>query len=210
MTSDEKRIRTLRHARIRRVKQFLKWMPRKANLDRYPVLKWFSKAARKRPYLWSFKVSSCTPAFYFGALIAFMPLMGVQIILALLAAIFLRANLPITVGLQAISNPLTITLLYPLNFLIGRKTMELFGIGSELNYLMTGINALFVGGVILGLAVGGALDLSYRLMVHEAGKLNLGRRPAGAMRTSPGEVEETPESATETEAQVAPVKNPES
>jgi len=177
VTSDETKMQKLRHARIRRVKQLLKWMPRKGNLERYPVIKWFSKAARKRPYLWSFKVSSCTPAFYFGSVVAFVPLMGVQLILAFVAAIFLRANLPIIVGLQAISNPLTIAFLWPLNFFIGRKIMDFFGIGTELNPIMSGMNATFLGGIVLGLAAGACFDLFYRLMVHEASKLNLVRRP---------------------------------
>jgi uncharacterized protein len=176
VTREEKDLRTLRHARIRRVKQLLKWMPRRANLDRYPVVKWFAKAARKRPYLWSFKVPSCTPAFYFGSLIAFMPLMGVQIILAFAAAIFLRANLPITIGLQAISNPVTIAFLYPLNFMIGRKTMDFFGLGAELNPIMSGMQATFLGGIVLGLTVGASLDLFYRLTVYEASKLASARR----------------------------------
>lgn len=213
MTSDETKIQKLRHARIRRVKQFLKWMPRKANLERYPVIKWFAKAARKRPYLWSFKVSSCTPAFYFGSLVAFMPLMGVQIILAFVAAIFLRANLPIIVGLQAISNPLTIAFLWPLNFFIGRKVMDFFGIGAELNPIMSGMNATFLGGIILGLGVGACLDLFYRLMVHEAGKLNLVRRPNREPRPRLSVSEDSappgPPSATDPAESAPPAKVPE-
>jgi uncharacterized protein len=177
VTADEKRSRIRRHARIRRVKQLLKWMPRRSNLDRYPVLKWFAKAARKRPYLWSFKVPSCTPAFYFGSLIAFMPLMGVQILLAFVAAIFLRANLPIMVGLQGISNPLTIPFLYPLYFIMGRRTMEFLGMGLELNPIVGGMHATFLGGAIVGLAAGVTLDLFYRFMVFEARKHSLRRAP---------------------------------
>lgn len=177
VTSDESKLQMLRHARIRRVKQLLKWLPRKANLERYPILKWFAKAARRRPYLWSFKVSNCTPAFYFGSLIACMPLMGIQIVFAFAAALFLRANLPITIGLQAISNPLTITILYPLNFMIGRRLMDFFGIGIGLNPIMGGMHAVFVGGVVLGLALGAVLDLLYRFMAHEAAKFNLARTP---------------------------------
>lgn len=209
VTSDEKKLRMLRHARIRRVKQILKWMPRRANLDRYPILKWFAKTARKRPYLWSFRVSSCTPAFYFGSLIAFLPLMGVQVVLALAAAIFLRANLPITIGLQAISNPVTIAFLYPLCFLIGRKTMNLFGMGADLNPILSGMHATFLGGVMLGLTVGATLDLLYRLMVHEASKFALGRVPAKS-ETSPDSANEDSDPAGTEGKPSIPAEKPES
>lgn len=185
MTAEESRLQTLRHARIRRVKQLLKWMPRKANLERYPVLKWFAKAARRRPYLWSFKISSCTPAFYVGSLIAFLPLMGIQILLAFGAALFLRGNLPITIGLQAISNPLTIPFLYPLYFLVGRRTMDFFGFGPDLNPAAGALHALFLGGAIIGLLIGATLDLLYRFMVYEANRHSARRAPK-APKTAAG------------------------
>lgn len=138
-------------------------MPRRSNVDRYPVLKWFAKAARARPYLWSFKAAQVSPALYAGCIVAFLPLMGVQIILALGLALVLRANLPIAVGLQAISNPLTIPVLYPIYFFLGRQTMTFFGIGREFHPIMNNLHATFLGGVIVGLLVGAILDLLYRL-----------------------------------------------
>lgn len=184
MTADEIRLQSRRHLRIRRVKQLLKWMPRRANLERYPVLRWFAKAARKRPYLWSFKPTSCIPAVYFGSIIAFMPLMGVQIFLGLVAALFLRANLPIMIGLQGISNPVTVPFLYPLYYYLGRRVMALLGLGTELNPIMGAMHATFVGGAIVGLLVGVVLDFLYRVMLFEArrhGDRKLtGKIPSGA------------------------------
>ncbi len=171
-------------------------MPRKANLDRYPVLKWFAAFARARPFLWSFKVSSCTPAFYAGSFIAFLPLMGVQIILALGAAIFLRANLPILVGLQAISNPFTIPFLYAFYYMVGKRVMSFLGVGLELNPLLGGFHATFLGGAIVGLLVGAVLDLLYRLTIYETRKLALptrrGKAPAADQPERAGEVIATP------------------
>lgn len=137
-------------------------MPRRSNVDRYPVLKWFASAARKRPYLWSFKVPQVSPALYVGSVIAFLPLMGVQIVLGFGAALLLRANLPIMVGLQGISNPFTIPFLYPIYFFIGKNLMEFLGIGRDLNPIMSPLHATFLGGAIVGLMAGAVLDLLYR------------------------------------------------
>ena len=177
MNADFKDWQSRRHARIRRVKQLLRWMPRRANVDRYPVLKWFAAAARKRPYLWSFKTSSCTPAFYFGSIITFLPLVGIQIPLAFLGALACRANLPITIALQAISNPLTVPFLYPMYFLLGRRVIRFFGLGEDVNPVFGAMHATFLGGAIIGLTVGIVLDLIYRLLVYEARKHNERHRP---------------------------------
>jgi hypothetical protein len=67
-----------RHKRIRLVKRLLRPLPRRTNIHRYPVLKWFGEAARKRAYLWSFRVGAMTPAFYVGSLLTLQPLIGVQ------------------------------------------------------------------------------------------------------------------------------------
>lgn len=170
MTSEEKIQQARRHARIRRVKQFLKWMPRRSNVDRYPVLKWFSKATRARPYLWSFRAPQVSPALYAGAIIAFLPLMGIQILVAFAAAIFLRANLPIAVGLQAITNPISAGFIYLSTYRIGRSLMEFFHVGTDLNPVVKGFNATLVGGVVVGAFLGGVLDLLYRAGAREAAK----------------------------------------
>lgn len=166
-------MRMQRHARIRRVKQLLKWLPRKGNIQRYPILKWFAKAARKRPLLWSFKVGQCTPAFYAGAIIAFLPFYGIQLPLAFGAAILLRANLPITCGLQLITNPLTMIPLYFVTYQLGRMVIDFSSYGQGLNRVATEFNALIIGGIILGAAAGAILDLLYRLGAYEARKFNL-------------------------------------
>lgn len=190
MTSHEKEIRLQRHARIRRVKQLLRWLPRKANLERYPILKWFAKAARKRPFLWSFKVSQCTPAFYAGAIIAFLPLYGIQLPLAFGAAVLLRANLPITCGLQLITNPVTLLPVWFVTNKVGRWVIEFVGYGEGLTRVSTDFNALIIGGIIVGAVAGAVLDLLYRVGAHEARKFNLvplEKALAAAKSSSPAE-----------------------
>ncbi len=195
MNVEYKNWQTKRHARIRRVKQLLRWMPRRATIDRYPVLKWFAAAARKRPYLWSFKVSSCTPAFYCGSIISFLPLVGIQIPLSFLGALACRANLPITVALQVISNPVTVPFLYPMYFLLGRRIMRFVGLGEELNPIFGAMQATFLGGAVIGLCVGFVLDMLYRFFVYEARKHREHRIPP---MDEPG-ADEEPESAAETD-----------
>jgi hypothetical protein len=41
--------------RLQRIRRLLKPLPRRANLSKYPVIRWFADAARRRPWLWSFK-----------------------------------------------------------------------------------------------------------------------------------------------------------
>lgn len=119
-----------RHARIRRVKWLLRYLPRKATLHRYPFLKFFAESARKRAYLWSFRMPEVTPALYAGFILTFIPLYGIQIPCALALALLFRANLMILVGLQLISNPLTIGPIYYVAFKIGQFITSFF-ISSE-------------------------------------------------------------------------------
>lgn len=206
MTAEEKRLQALRYARIRRVKQLLKWLPRRSNLERYMVLKWFAKAARRRPYLWSFKTPQCTPAFYAGAIIAFLPFYGIQLVMAFAAAVVLRANLPITCGLLILTNPISAIPVYVFTYKIGRSVMNFFNYGEGQTLVATQFNALIIGGIIVGAVVGGVLDLLYRLAAYEGRKLSRSRqRPAGkrelAAPLSPPPVESTlrPQEAEEAE-----------
>jgi uncharacterized protein (DUF2062 family) len=132
MTPEEQQLQRQRHERIARVKRVLRWMPRKSTMHRYPGLKWFRNAAIGRAYIWSFRVSSAVPALYAGTILAFLPLYGIQLPLAALAAFALRANLPILISLQFISNPLTVLPIYYTNYQIGRLALRLIGVESPL------------------------------------------------------------------------------
>ncbi len=168
MDSEHDRLKMLRHARIRRVKQLLRWLPRRTNIQRYPVLKWFSERARKHPFLWSFKVANTTPAFYAGSIIAFLPLYGIQLGLAFFAAVFFRANLPILCGLQLLSNPLSVPIIYPLNFFVGKRAIHFFAFGGDPGNWANWFNSLMVGGFIIGLIFGAVIDCLYRVAAWQA------------------------------------------
>jgi uncharacterized protein (DUF2062 family) len=144
MSEEEKKLQALRSERIARTKKWLRILPRRSNIHRYPVLKWFSSAARKRSFLWSFRVQEVVPALYAGLILAFLPLYGIQVLLAFLLALLFRANLPVLVGLQFITNPLTVIPIYFTAFQIGRLSLNLIGMESP-NLSMGEARALFLG-----------------------------------------------------------------
>jgi uncharacterized protein len=166
-----------RFSRIRRTKRLLRRLPRRANIHRYPVLKWFAAAARKRHYLWSFRLPQMTPAFYAGAILAFMPLYGAQLAISVALAVVLRANLPVLAGLQLITNPLTLAPIYFITYRIGREILNWIGVGGGTAWVFSTANALALGGLIAGILLGLALDLLYRFLIYEANQRNLLRRP---------------------------------
>lgn len=154
--------------RRRRLRRLLRPLPRRANLSRYPVLKWFSKYAAKASFLWSFKRSNILPALYVGSVLAFLPLYGVQALLAFGAALLFRANLTVMVGLQFITNPFTIAPIYAFTGWLGVKLMHLVGVGEHLEPALRFAQGLFVGGVVVGLATALLADLAWRLLAWEA------------------------------------------
>lgn len=189
MFQEENRLHKLRHERIARVKRFLRRMPRRSNIHKYPVLKWFAKAARKRTYLWSFRVRYTIPAFYAGCIISLLPIYGIQIPLAAAFAFLFRANLPVLFSLQFITNPITALPLYFAAFQIGRVVMHLFGVetphlnmvelrlllesvrdgewGPNLRYIGAVWLLTCLGGTILGTFMGALLSGFYRLAAYE-------------------------------------------
>lgn len=148
MMQEAKRLSEQRNTRKARVKRILRRMPRRTNMHRYPVLKWFGSLTRKRPEIWSFRVKRVVPALYAGFIIALMPLYGVQLPLSVLIAWVIRANLPVLFSLQLISNPLTILPVYFSCFQVGRIVLNLFGME------MSGISLQEMNAIILQVSDG--------------------------------------------------------
>lgn len=154
--------------RRRLARRLLRPLPRRANVARYPVIKWFAEHARKRPFLWSFKREHVIPALYGGAILAFLPLFGVQFLAAFGAALLLRCNLTVTVGLQFITNPFTILPVYGFTGYVGASVMRMLGLGGDLGFVLGGANALVVGGIVVGFSVALLADLAWRVAAWEA------------------------------------------
>jgi len=175
----EHETRKQKRIRIRRAKQWLRPLPRKATLHRWPVLRWFADTARKRPYLWSFRVREVSLALYLGFIIAFLPIVGIQFILAFASAWVLRANLPVMMGTQLVTNFATMWAIYPALALLGdrvMKTLRLEVIDSQIGHAAF---SMVTGGIIAGLAVAFLLDMVYRLAFIQAKKhpIHLRRMP---------------------------------
>ena len=136
--------------RRRRIRTWLKPLPRRATIHRYPILKRFAAFARRRPYLWSFKDAPVVRAIYLGSLLAYLPTYGAQIVIAFIAAWFGRANLTLMIGLQMITNPLTVGPIYLAAYGLGSGMARLLQLPPR-HPVLDGALALILGGLVLGL-----------------------------------------------------------
>ena len=125
--------RRQRHSRLRRVKAFLRYMPRRAVFHRYPVIGRFAQMARARPHLWSMKPQNLTKAFYAGSILSLLPVLGLQLPLAFALALLLRTNLMVMGGLQFITNPATAAPIYAGTYIVGRSIINLTGLAPEVH-----------------------------------------------------------------------------
>jgi len=132
MHPDDHQHRQDRFARIRRVKNFLRFMPRRAVLHKYPFLGRFAASARKRSYLWSFKTAHVRPALYAGSILSLMPFMGVQLPASFVLALLLRGNFMILGGLQFITNPVTAVPVYYGTYQLGKAVINVSGFGRSI------------------------------------------------------------------------------
>lgn len=179
-----------RFARIKRVKQLLRYMPRRAVLHKYPLVGRFADAARRRAFLWSFKPVHMRPALYAGSILSLLPVMGVQLPIALLLSFLLRANFMVLGGLQFLTNPVTAAPIYYATHQLGAYVISVAGFGESLpavdaseavlpfeddapvaapvakatwvGRIGTAFNALIVGGTLSGIALAVLLDILYR------------------------------------------------
>ena len=185
MNLEEKELHETKSRRIRRVKKWLRPMPRRANIHRYPVLRHFSRAAKKRIYLWSFRVENALPSIYVGSVLTFLPIYGLQLPLAFLFALILRSNLPILVSLQLITNPFTVLPIWFALFQIGHNALSLFGVealplgradldllmqsvergewGQQIDRIFSVFGQMTLGALIIGLSLGLILGNAYQL-----------------------------------------------
>ena len=172
----------VRFKRIRRVKKFLKPLPRRSNVHRYPVLKWFAETAYKRSYLWSFKGQSMKPALFFGIWISMLPIVGIQMIVVFFVSLLVRANLPLIVALQWISNPITMGPIYFADYKIGMILINLMGLNYPKNILLSSnydwskfsfkelirlldtFPPMFLGGSVLGIFMGVFAVFLYKIL----------------------------------------------
>ncbi|MEM7790894.1 MAG: DUF2062 domain-containing protein [Verrucomicrobiota bacterium] len=131
MSVEERQLRERKAEHIRRLKRWMRPLPRRTNIHRYPILSLFAKQAKKRAYLWSFNVEHAVPAIYAGFILTLLPLYGLQLVLCIFLALILKANLPLLAGLQIISNPITVWPIWFAAYQIGRNVLSVVGIETD-------------------------------------------------------------------------------
>lgn len=186
MDQQEKELSQQRSRRIRRVKRWLRPLPRRTNIHRYPILNRFASVARKRAYLWSFRVEHAVPAIYAGCLLTLLPLFGIQFALTLVLALLFRANLPIIAALQMFSNPVTVIPIWFSLYQIGRYFLSVFSVqapplargevgiildnflegnwGSNFVHFAMVFGITSLGSLIMGIFIGFILSTIYRIV----------------------------------------------
>ena len=68
------------------------------------------------------------PAIYAGCILSLLPLLGTQILLGFILAFILRCNLVVMIGLQMISNPLTVGPIWFANYIVGDFFLSMFSV----------------------------------------------------------------------------------
>jgi len=99
-------------------KFFRRWIPTPDRHKEHKYLKFLAPLFRD-PNLFHLNRHSVSVAFFAGIFCAFLPLPG-QTLFAALAALLLRCNMPITMALIWITNPLTMAPIFFLTFELGR------------------------------------------------------------------------------------------
>lgn len=155
-------------------KHFHKLFPAYHRMREHESLKFFG-ALIHDPNLWHMNRRSVAGAFAVGLFCAFLPPLVPQMIVAAAIAIFARVNLPISVMLVWITNPLTWGPIYFFAYKLGVKilglTSQVPSFHATLEWFMEEVmfiwKPLLVGGLVMGVvsAIAGyfAIRLLWRL-----------------------------------------------
>lgn len=128
------------------------------------------------PNLWAIRRRTVVPAFAIGLFVAYLPFPG-HTLSAVLLAIFLRANIPVSIISTLVCNPLTIGPMFYIGYETGRILLGLpaqpFEFEMSFAWLADGFSAiwlpLLLGSLLLGSALAAigyiALDLLWRASI---------------------------------------------
>ena len=128
------------------------------------------------PNLWHINRYSVSMAFFVGLSLAFVPVPG-QMLIAALAAVVLRCNLPLSVGLVWITNPLTAPAIFLLAYSVGALLIDVpvndlqfaFSIEWLRNQLALVWRPLLLGCLLCGLFFGSlgyfVINVMWRIVV---------------------------------------------
>jgi uncharacterized protein len=125
------------------------------------------------PNLWHLNRRSVSMAFAVGLFCAWIPTPG-QMAIAAIGAFYFRANLPISVGLVWITNPVTMPPLFYFAYLVGLTVLNLPAASFSLEAILSGeiLFPFLTGCLILGIicSVAGYFGIDYFWRYHAAKK----------------------------------------
>jgi len=104
-------------------KLFKRWTPDPQKVRQNPALKLFG-VMLEDPNLFHLNRHSVSVAFFVGLFIAFLPI-PMQIPLAAIGAVLFRCNLPISVALVWVSNPLTFPIIFFACYTFGARILQM-------------------------------------------------------------------------------------
>lgn len=145
-------------------KFFRRWVPTHKKHSEHKTFQ-FLTPLMKEPNLFHLNRHSVSVAMFVGLFCAFLPLPGQTLVAAMLALV-LRCNLPISLALIWITNPLTIPPIFFLTFELGRWLLDSPPMDFSIHLSLEWFNAqgraliapLLLGSILTGLVLGG---LSY-------------------------------------------------
>lgn len=111
--------------------------------------------------LWHINRYSASMAFFVGIFVAFLPIPG-QMVVAAILAVLLRCNLPLSVALVWITNPVTMPAIFYVSYRVGALLIDVPVQVAEFELSMSWISArigmlwkpLLVGSLLCGLLFG--------------------------------------------------------
>lgn len=113
------------------------------------------------PHLWLFHRGPVARSLLIGLIICTSPFFGLHIITAMLLAMLLRANIPLTFGLQWLTNWFTVPIYYSLAYafgcrLLGQEILPTGGWSRILDHpdLLSIFPPLFLGCTVIGVSSG--------------------------------------------------------
>jgi len=141
-------------------KMFQRYMPDHSKIRDQKCLQCFGKLLHS-PALWHLNRHSLARAFFIGLICAFIPV-PFQMVLAAAGAIFINANLPISVALVWLTNPVTMPPVFYLSYKLGAWVMnqpeQEFHFVASLEWVLNSMDAIWqpflLGCGILGIISG--------------------------------------------------------
>ncbi len=126
-------------------KALKKLFPNPKTIQQHPSLQFLGTLLHE-PNLWHLNRRSVSRAFLVGIFFAFMP-MPFQMVAAAAVGVIVHSNLPISIGLVWISNPITIPPIFYFTYKVGTSILEVparpFEIELSLDWAMRELGAIW-------------------------------------------------------------------